>query len=110
MGKFKKTLVSAAKADLAQEQEQKRLRKKHHVEEEGLLNRREGQSAEIFCPVSGKYGSDRGNDFSLFTCRHRTGFTGLSGSPGGIAPGTVPDRAGAFHDAPITGKGEPQWM
>lgn len=37
MGKFKKTLVSAAKADLAQEQEQKRLRKKHHVEEEGLL-------------------------------------------------------------------------
>ena len=37
MGKFKKTLVSAAKADLALEQEQKRLRKKHHVEEEGLL-------------------------------------------------------------------------
>ena len=37
MGKFKKTLVSAAKADMAQEQEQKRLRKKHHVEEEGLL-------------------------------------------------------------------------
>lgn len=37
MGKFKKTLVSAAKADLAQEQEQTRLRKKHHVEEEGLL-------------------------------------------------------------------------
>ena len=37
MGKFKTTLVSAAKADLAQEQEQKRLRKKHHVEEEGLL-------------------------------------------------------------------------
>ena len=37
MGKFKKTLVSAAKADLAQEQEQNRLRKKHHVEEEGLL-------------------------------------------------------------------------
>ena len=37
MGKFKKNLVSAAKADLAQEQEQKRLRKKHHVEEEGLL-------------------------------------------------------------------------
>ena len=37
MGKFKKTLVSAAKADLAQEQEQKRLRKKHPVEEEGLL-------------------------------------------------------------------------
>lgn len=37
MGKFKKTLVSAAKADLAQEQEQNSLRKKHHVEEEGLL-------------------------------------------------------------------------
>ena len=37
MGKFNKTLVSAAKADLAQEQEQKRLRKKHHVEDEGLL-------------------------------------------------------------------------
>ena len=76
----------------------------------GTSDRREGQSAEIFCPVSGKYGSDRGNDFSLFIGCHRTGFTGLSGSPGGIAPGTVPDRAGAFHDAPITGKGETQWM
>ena len=104
MGKFKKTLVSAAKADLAQEQEQKRLRKKHHVEEEGLLIVERDNLLKFFvrCLAS--------MDFSLFIGCHRTGFTGLSGSPGGIAPGTVPDRAGAFHDAPITGKGEPQWM
>ena len=96
MGKFKKTLVSAAKADLAQEQEQKRLRKKHHVEEEGLLIVERDNLLKFFVRCL-----DRGNDFSLFIGCHRTGFTGLSGSPGGIAPGTVPDRAGAFHDAPV---------
>lgn len=37
MGKFKKTFVSAAKADMEKEKEQKRLRKKHHIEDEGLL-------------------------------------------------------------------------
>ena len=37
MGKFKNTLARAAREELEKEQEQKRLREKHHVEDEQVL-------------------------------------------------------------------------
>ena len=88
MGKFKKTLVSAAKADLAQEQETKTPPEEASCRGRGASDRRAGQSAEIFCPVSGKHDPDRGNDSLLLAA---IGLVALvyPEDPGSVVSGTV---------------------